>query len=150
MSGMQLRRARCGQCGANRLMNVSQTKGRAADAVSATWHRAELLANDDLYLMAHGDFISFTGGTLRPGDAIQGLRADPHRSYDLVMQHVKDGGTLPDLICVARDASAPAIVLDGNQRAAVNAELATPRPFRIILGLSPRMKEWRFFPQQYA
>jgi hypothetical protein len=44
------------------------------------WYDAELLASDDLYLMAYRDFLSWTNATLRPQDAIRGFRDSPDRS----------------------------------------------------------------------
>jgi hypothetical protein len=52
-------------------------------------------------------------------------------------------------ICVARSASAPAVVLDGSQRAVANAQLRTPRPESILLGISADIAEWNFYPRRH-
>ncbi len=138
------------EAAALRAILVDHCHGRTLNGLplaETTWYRAELLASDLLYLMDLGDFRSWTKATLRPQDAIQGFRDNPERSFDAVVARVRSGQVLPPLICVAREESAPAVVLDGSQRATVQAELSTPRPVPILLGLSPRMGEWVFFPR---
>lgn len=141
------------QAAALRSILVNHCHGRTLNGLplaETTWYRAELLASDCLYLMDLGDFRSWTKNTLLPQDAIQGFRDSPDRSFDAVVEHVRAGLDLPRLICVAREASSPAVVLDGSQRAAVQASLGTPRPVSILLGLSQRMEEWRFFPRLHV
>jgi hypothetical protein len=116
-------------------------------AATTTWHCAELLDDDELYLMDYHEFHDWTVGTLRPRDAVAGFRAN--RTLDAAVDAVFVGDVPPPCICVARSASSAAVVLDGSQRAVVNCYLQTPRPETILLGISPDIANWRFFPRRH-
>ena len=111
------------------------------------WHRAELLDDDALYLMDYHEFRDWTGDTLRPSDAIAGFRK--HRTLDGALEAIIKGDAIRPSICVARSASAPAVVLDGSQRAAAKAHLRMPRPEPILLGISADIAEWHFYPRRH-
>jgi hypothetical protein len=116
-------------------------------AATTIWHRAELLDGDELYLMDYHEFRDWTGDTLRPSDAIAAFRK--HRTLDAALEAIIKGDGIGPSICVARSASAPAVVLDGSQRAAVRAQLRVPRPEPILLGISADMAEWHFYPRRH-
>jgi hypothetical protein len=115
-------------------------------AATTTWHRAELLADDELYLMDYHEFRDWTRDTLRPSDAVAGFRR--HRTLDEALEAIVQGAGMAPPICVARRASAPAVVLDGSQRSVANAHLRRPRPEPILLGISPDIAEWNFYPRR--
>jgi hypothetical protein len=116
-------------------------------SATTTWHRAELLDDDELFLMDYWEFCDWTGDTLRPGDAIAGFQR--HRTLDHTVEAMTRGEAIPPPICVARDASTPAAVLDGSQRASARAHLGLPRPEPILLGISADIADWKFFPRRH-
>jgi len=116
-------------------------------ATNTTWHRAELLDEDELYLMDYREFRDWTGDTLRASDAVAGFRE--HRTLDATLEAISAGKGVAPIICVARGAAAPAVVLDGSQRAAMRAHLGTLRPEPILLGLSTDIAEWTFYPRRH-
>lgn len=116
-------------------------------AENTTWHWADLLDDDDLYLMDYHEFRDWTADTLRPSDAVAGFRE--HRTLDATLEAISAGEAVAPIICVARSASAPAVVLDGSQRAVTKAHVRTPRPESILLGLSTDIAEWNFYPRRH-
>jgi hypothetical protein len=116
-------------------------------AATTTWHRAELLDDDELYLMDYHEFRDWTADTLRPSDAVAGFREN--RTLDAAVEAITRGEAMAPSICVARSTSAPAVVLDGSQRAVAKAHLRTPRPEPILLGISAGIAGWNFYPRRH-
>jgi hypothetical protein len=107
------------------------------------WSWAELRHDDPLFLMNYRDFREWTHGTLLPRDAIEGFAQN--RPFDSLTARIRSGESLPPCICVALDASNPAVLLDGNGRAIAFASLGR-HPELILLGLSPAVTSWYFYP----
>lgn len=116
-------------------------------ATTTIWHRAELLDDDKLYLMDYYEFRDWTGDTLRPSDAVAGFQR--HRTLDAALEGIIQGEPIRPSICVARSVRAPAVVLDGSQRAAAKAHLQMPRPEPILLGISADIAQWHFYPRRH-
>jgi hypothetical protein len=57
------------------------------------WHRAELLDDDELYLMDYHEFREWTTDTLRPSDAVAGFRE--HRTLDAALEAIIRGDDGP-------------------------------------------------------
>jgi len=107
------------------------------------WSWAELQDDDPLSLMNYCDFHAWTHGSLLPSDAIEGFARN--RPLDAITARIASGDPLPPCICVATNVSGPAVLLDGNGRAIAFAALGR-RPKRIVLGLSPGVTNWYFYP----
>ncbi|MGA2528454.1 MAG: hypothetical protein ABSG36_04735 [Acidimicrobiales bacterium] len=107
------------------------------------WSWAQLEDDDPLFLMNYWQFVEWTHGTLRPRDAIEGFTSNRHLAS--IIARITSGTTVPPCICVATDEGSPAVLLDGSGRATALANLGR-YPTPIVLGISPGVRSWNFYP----
>jgi hypothetical protein len=93
--------------------------------------------------MDYHEFRDWTGGHAL-------ARATPSPAFENIahwtaaLEAIIRGEAMAPPTCVADTTSAPAVVLDGSQRAVANAYLPTPRPEPIFLGISAAVAESNF------
>ena len=107
------------------------------------WRRARIDGDDDLRLLAIGDFEQATTRTLLPARAEQLFRTT--RMLDDVLAVLDNGDRLPPMICIATEPEATLFVLDGNQRV-VALRLRRDWPVEVMVGFSQNVPLWACFP----